>query len=226
MPPGLNDKLGRPSDGPTAARDFVAASRLFAALEPSDLEGMLRVMRGTIVKRGSDVFVRGDFVTDVFAIGNGHVMLLQPSGERSVAVGFQGPGEICDLEDAVNGGRYKVGARAMNDVDIWKIPRALLLEALTVSAAAQQALINELAVIAIARRGFAACLGGSSVAERTQDLLSLIWMTHDHETIRFSQTNLAMLLGVSRQHVSQALRQMRNEGRLEVAYRSIALIDN
>jgi CRP-like cAMP-binding protein len=208
------------------ARDFVASSRLLAALDAPAAEALCAVMRRFVVKRGSDIFVQGDSVDDVFAIARGHVVLRQTGTERAVALGFHGPGEVCCLEDTVHGGRYKVGARAMSDVEVWKIPRATLLHVLTANYGAQRALINELAVVAIARRGFVACLTGTSVAERTNSLLDLLWMTQDQEALNFSQTDIAMLLGVSRQHVSQALRRMQTAGRLHVAYRSIALVDS
>ena len=89
----------------------------------ADLDLLERIIkRRKLIRRGEDLFRRGDRFHAVYAVKSGSIKTFTPADRKTVQVtGFHLPGELLGL-DAVGAGVYQYSARALETASLCEVP--------------------------------------------------------------------------------------------------------
>ncbi len=184
-------------------------------------------------RRGQGIFLQGDSHTGVWIIESGRVRTyyVSPAG-RELTLAYWTPGHFIGGPEIFGRGRHLWSADAMEDCEL-----------LFVSGKSLQRLVREIPNVAIAViQGLIAkgkcysaliqMLGTRSASERLRQLVLILadaqgLQEGDRIKIKRSITfeQIAMIVGASRQWVTQSFEKLRVEGLLEVTRNEIIIHD-
>lgn len=213
-----------------AAR-FLGATELFEGLDPTTLKHVAERCIDRTYKKGQLIFHQGDPGASLFLVVEGLVKVLVPSveGGEMVLVTIAPPQTFGEIA-LVDGGPRSASAEAVEDTRVIALARPTMLELLSEHPELTDALLASLGKII--RR----------LTEQTSDLVFLdlhgrvakLLMNFAQERgettaegivldLHLTQTDLASMVGGSRQSVNQILRSFEGRGYLEVTGRTIVL---
>jgi len=193
---------------------------LFAALAPDSLAPLARASSIRVTERGAGIFAAGDAVDGLRVVVSGQVRLWIADREgRELTLIFAEPGDPFGEIALLDGLPRSAAATATETTRCLFLPARAVEAALAADPAFARHLI--LSLCDVLRRnadtisGFAFSGLDARLARRLYDL------AHDHAEItgqsarfirHFSQTDLAQLLGVTREAVNKKLRALEHDG--------------
>lgn len=204
------------------ARSFGRTDYLL--LTPDDLDAIARVAHTVRKYPGTHLFREGEASTSAYVIEEGTVELYRGDKAASRVVARAGSGAVIGDIAMFRGDPYVQSARAVEPVVALELERDRLIP-----------LLLERPVIALRW-----LVAGLSQLERTQRrVVGLMHRTvieqvagliidevDDRQEVHLSQSDIAGLIGASRQAVNEAMSQLRSMGAVETGYREVRVIDD
>ena len=214
-----------------AAVELLRRTRLFTGLD----EPTLRVLAERSVERSfrrhSRLFFQGDPGDGLFVVASGLVKVVVTSeeGEEMVLVTL-GPGEALGELAVVDGGPRSASAEALEPTSALLITRPVLLELAARDPTLTEALLRALGGLLRRLTEQASDLVFLDLPGRMAKLLAVLAAERGSETpdgieldANLTQTDLAGMVGASRQSVNQILQGFARRGYLEVRGRRIVV---
>jgi CRP-like cAMP-binding protein len=202
----------------------LAASSILGLLSAPARARLAAAGSSLSLERGSFLCRRGDPGEALFVVLEGEIEISTSSLEgRQVRYASFGPRSVIGDMDALDGGRRSTDMVAATRSQLWRIPRAQLIDAIKTEPAAAVALIAELA--ARLRRANA-----NLEASRTLDLGGrlaqlLLEVTEDRPVAALTQTEIARQLTASREKINRKLHGWASEGWIALARSGVRVLD-
>jgi CRP/FNR family transcriptional regulator, cyclic AMP receptor protein len=214
-----------------AAVELLRRTRLFAGLSEPTLRALAERTVERSIPRHGRLFYQGDPGTGLFVVASGLVKVVVTSedGEEMVLVTL-GPGEALGELAVVDGGPRSAAAEALEPTVVLVITRPVLLELAARDGALTEALLRALGGLLRRLTEQASDLVFLDLPGRVAKLLSGLAAERGSQTsdgieldAHLTQTDLAGMVGASRQSVNQILQGFARRGYLEVRGRRIVV---
>ncbi|MDP9225523.1 MAG: Crp/Fnr family transcriptional regulator [Actinomycetota bacterium] len=213
------------------AASLLSATRLFGNLERDALLGLAARAVDRLYRRGQLIIYQGEPGDSVFVIVEGLVKVVVSSeeGEEMVLVTLRPPDTFGELS-LVDGGPRSASAEAIQPTRVLVITRSVLLEMLEQSPSLTEALLRSLGFLVRRLTEQAADLVFLDIHGRLAKLLLALAEERGEHTahgivldLHLTQTDLAAMVGGSRQSVNQTLHSFESRGYLEIEGRTVRL---
>jgi CRP/FNR family cyclic AMP-dependent transcriptional regulator len=212
------------------AATLLAKTNLFENLDDVARQSLAEVSVDRSYKKGHLIFHQGDLGEALFIVVQGHVKVFVTSedGDEMVLVTL-GPSDVFGELAIIDGGPRSASAEALEPTKVLALTRTVLLEVLRKHPQSTDALLRSL---------------GSLVRRLTEQASDLVFLDlygrvaklllgfaerespHDGEValdLHVTQTDLAAMVGGSRQSVNQILHAFERRGYLELKGRKVIL---
>lgn len=173
---------------------------------------------------GQTIYLQGDPGEEMFRVEQGSVRLAVTRRDgREIVLLFLQPGDCFGNSSLIDGGPRPQSTEALTDVEVSVLDAA----AFTRLRIAHRAFDDALLRLLVAQMRAAA----TQYAERSlDDLMSriitrLLLAVQASPTLRLSQSELAKMVGASRQHVNKALKSLEAAKLIGIDYASIQILD-
>jgi CRP/FNR family transcriptional regulator, cyclic AMP receptor protein len=228
---GSGELKGRVGVNSERAAALLARTALFENLDDDARNSLASVAITRSYKKGHLICHQGDLGEALFIIVEGHVKVFVTSeeGDEMVLVTL-GPSEVFGELSLMDGGPRSASAEALEPTKLLAIGRGPLLEVLRDHPEATDALLRSLGAVVRRLTEQAADLVFLDLHGRVAKLLLGL---ADHQQppaegevqldLHFTQTDLAAMVGGSRQSVNQILRTFERRGYLALQGRKIIL---
>jgi len=206
--------------------DWLARSLGRADYQPltrADIESLQRIGVSQSVAPGEHLFEEGEQAVSTYLIEKGDVEIYRGKSQRRRVVARAGPASVLG-DMAMFGDRPHIAsARALRPVRAIRFDRSRLLPELAVHpgillrwlvAGLGRMEASQLRVVRLMHKAVLAQVADVLVEESQRQ-----------PDVNLSQSTLAMLLGVSRQSVNEALGRLRDQKVVETGYRTIRVLD-
>ena len=213
------------------AAELLGATQLFGGLDPEALRHLAARVFERSYKKGQLVFYQGDPGDALFVVVEGLVKVFVPSeeGDEMVLITLSPP-EVFGEVALIDGGPRSASAEALEPTTVLMLTRGVLLEVLAQHPSLTDKLLRTLGTSLRRLTEQAADLVFLDLHGRMAKLL--VGMAEDRGTkegpevvldLHMTQTDLAGMVGGSRQSVNQILRSFERRGYLELRGRQIRL---
>jgi CRP/FNR family cyclic AMP-dependent transcriptional regulator len=213
------------------AAELLGATQLFGGLDPEALSHLAERVMERSYKKGQLIFYQGDPGDALFVVVEGLVKVFVPSeeGDEMVLITLSAP-EVFGEVALIDGGPRSASAEALEPTTVLMLTREVLLEVLAEHPALTDRLLRTLGTSLRRLTEQAADLVFLDLHGRMAKLL--VGMAEDRGTkegpevvldLHMTQTDLAGMVGGSRQSVNQILRSFERRGYLELRGRQIRL---
>ncbi|MGH3648087.1 MAG: Crp/Fnr family transcriptional regulator [Micromonosporaceae bacterium] len=213
---------------PTAVRGAAWVARCIGRgetvpLGPRDLDALAASLRSRRLASGAVLFAAGTGPAGVWIIQSGHVELVVGSGRRRAVVGILRPGDVDGDIPLLLKMPPPYTARALEPVDCLHLTADAFDRLLTERAPVARRWLTSVATrLAHSQTRLLGLLGGTLTQQTARLLLD---EADETGRISLSQQTLAAMLGAQRPSVNKVLRDLENRRLIELAYRSIRLLD-
>lgn len=206
--------------------DWLARSAGRADYRPlswADVEAIQAAGELVSIRAGTHLFSEGEPATAAYVIEQGNVEISRGIGAKRRVLARVGPGSVLGDVAMFRDTKHKADARALQKVAAYRFARSRLLSEL----GAQPGIFLGWLVAAMSRfehsqrRIFD--LMHKTVLAQVADLL--VEEGERQPDVNLSQSTIAVLLGVSRQSVNEALAILRERDVVETGYRKIRILD-
>lgn len=201
-----------------------------AALDEPALTRLATATTRRSYSAGEIVFLEGDQPPDLFMVRRGWLkaVKLSPEGREQI-LDFVGPGQAINLAPIFAEQPSPATLIALEEVDLWAIEQAVLLDLLAQYPAMTRAIIRFMASRLIYTISLIEDLSLRSVTARLARLL-VMQMEHSEQQVLSrrrwaTQAEIAARLGTVPDVVQRALRSLANEGLIEVTRQKIIIQD-
>ena len=212
---------------------YIKHAEFFSWLAEEEQQQLARRTEMVSCRRNCQLFFLDDPSDNIYLVKEGRVKLTRTSPERrEIILDILGPGEIFG-EMALAGEKVRShGAEALQDALVCIIPRQVFEDLLQRHPAMT---LRVLKLIGLRRR---------ELEMRLEDLvfqpvsgrlaLALLWQAERHGKtqadgsirVPITQSDLAHLIGASREAVAEQLAILKRQGLVQTSYRAIHLIDS
>ncbi len=195
----------------------VRNSALFSELAPDDLDQRLKTIHNGLVRADTVIYRQGQEADAVFTLRNGLVKLIAGADTAtSRIVRVLGRGAAVGLESA-SGGTYEHTAIALRDLNLCRIPRAVLLALGEQHPGLLAGLVSKWREHALlADRWISTICVGKQKGKEIALIRLLIEISGDPiDTVRLPRTaDMAAILGCSPEGVSRRMAKLKRQGLL------------
>ena len=214
---------------PQRAAQLLSRTEIFRHLDARALEDLSRAAVLRSYKRGQALFHQGDPGSSLFVIVEGliKVYVVSPEGGEMVLVTLQPLDTVGDLA-VLDGEPRSASAEALKRSSLLVLTRDKMLDALKANALLGEAMLRSLGGVVRRLTDQVADLVFLDLHGRVAKLLVQLAERHgapsDQGTVldlRFTQTDLARMVGGSRQSVNQILHTFEERGYLDLDHRRI-----
>ena len=214
-----------------AAVELLRRTRLFAGLDETTLRALAERSVERSFPRHGRLFFQGDPGNGLFVVASGLVKVVVTSedGEEMVLVTL-GPGEALGELAVVDGGPRSAAAEALEPTSVLLITRPVVLELAARDPALTEALLQALGGLLRRLTEQASDLVFLDLPGRMAKLLAVLAAERGTATAEgieldahLTQTDLAGMVGASRQSVNQILQGFARRGYLQVRGRRIVI---
>ncbi|HEX2241107.1 MAG TPA: Crp/Fnr family transcriptional regulator [Actinomycetota bacterium] len=216
---------------PEQAKALLRQSSLFSELSEENLDHLSeRVVERTFDK-GQTIFNQGELGDSVFVVAKGlvKVMINSPDGEEMVLTTV-GPPDIFGELAVLDGGPRSAAAEALQRTTALVIDRQTLADLISQRPELEQALVRSLGKVVRRTTEHVSDLAFLHLPERVAKVLLVLadqrGSTEGDDRvidIQLTQTDLASMVGGSRQRVNLILRSFKERGYLEFDGRRIVI---
>ena len=201
--------IGRAKCAVCDVRNFV----LFAGLSVPELDAILQPIDNLHAHTGATLYEQGASASSVFTVRSGLVKLkvdLPNGGQRIVRL--LRPGDVVGLE-ALVGDRYHHSAIVLQDADICRIPREVVMRLDQTSPQVHQALLQRWQRSVDQADHFITALSTGSAEARMARLLIMLGCTvNDSDFVFPSREDMGALLGITTETASRIIAEFRRRG--------------
>jgi CRP-like cAMP-binding protein len=206
------------------AASLLARTPLFAGLNESELLGLGACARQRSYRRGQYIFHQGDTGDAVFVLTEGRVKVIFASadGDEMILATLQPPDVFGELA-LIDGGPRSASIQTLEPTAVLTLTRATLLELMSRQPAVTDVILRSLGMLVRRMIAQAADLVFMDLHGRVAKLLlRMIEDLSDHSSqltsldLKMTQSDLAAMVGGSRQSVNQILGQFERRGYLRI----------
>ncbi|MCC7368629.1 MAG: Crp/Fnr family transcriptional regulator [Chloroflexi bacterium] len=182
-------------------------------------------------RRNAFIFLQGEQPTAAYAVKSGRVELLSISESgREIGHSIRHPHEVFGIAEILLGHERARSMRALDDIELWVVPRDVLFTLIVDRPEITLALLNSALHRGIEQQTMKTSLIGTSARRRVA--ASLVYLARrsgaalDHATsidIRVTHEQLSRLCGMTRQTVTSELDRLESEGFLALRSRAIVI---
>jgi CRP/FNR family transcriptional regulator, cyclic AMP receptor protein len=228
MPPE-STLVKREDDGPLSSlRALIAGTRLFADLDEQAIDEISRRSRVRKYRRGELVFMEGDTGDSLFAVVSGLVKVYVTSARGDdLVLATVGPGESFGELSLLDGGGRSASAQALEESSLLIVDRIAFMELLHARPELVDRLLRNLGTLVRRLTDQAGDLVFLDLPGRIAKLLLSLGADAGSETdieLPFSQSELANMVGASRQTVNHVLRSFHATGFIELSGRRLRIL--
>jgi len=205
------------------AGDMLARNPIFAVLSPERRRALAESGAPLQLNKGVRLFGRGAPADAAYAIISGEleVTIEGPDG-RAVYIARLGSGNVVGEMGVLDGIPRATDVHATRRTDVWRIERALVVGALMDEPVAALAL---LAVLAKRLRDTDALVDRNASMELGKRLARLLLEEGRHGKIINDQSDIAHLIGASREAVNRKLAQWKKAGWVSMDHTGLHIAD-
>jgi len=207
---------------------------LFSALPEEALEVLAPHLRRRTYRRDTMIFHRDQAGDALYIVGEGHVRIFLPGEEGAeLTVDLAGPGDVFGELALLDGGARSASAEAVEDAVLYTLTREAFLRALETTPGLAVRLIELLGARLRHVTAYAESLAFLDVQARLARILLDLADRHargrDGQTVEIgvdlTQSELASMVGATRERVNRALGALRSQGLVALRGRRIFLLD-
>lgn len=197
-----------------------AGQNILASLRPGDREQVLAAASRSRMAKGESLFLQGSKHTGLWVIESGRVRTFYagPSG-KEITLAYWTEGQYVGGPDVFGGGQHVWSATIVDEARLLFLPGTALRRLVRVIPDLAVAVIEAQVAKGRAYSSLIQMLGTRSVSERLQQLL-LILVNHQSEVVpegvrvarTMSNEQIAMIVGATRQWVSQSFDNLQKKG--------------
>ena len=205
------------------AGNTLGRNPVFSALSPARLKDLVEAGRPVALTSGKKLFVRGDVADAAYAIIVGELeVTIEGMDGRTVFIAHLGAGDVVGELGVLDGVARSTDVIATRKTELWRIDRAHVLDALTNEPQSALALLG---ILARRIRETDALVDRNASMEMGKRLARLLIEESAHGKIIYSQSDLAHLIGATREAVNRKLSRWRNEIWIELNPTGLYVID-
>lgn len=206
------------------ARDF--GRRDFAPFTSSDIEALSELLEPIQVEAGRKIFSPGQPSDAAYIVKEGEVELLLRRGGRRTLVGIQRAGGVVGDAPLLCEMPYPYTALARTEGTLLKLEKAALVELLARHPAiALRWLSSVVKRLEHANRRIVSLTVGDLRARTLALFAEELVGGNGRADVRFTQGEIAALLGATRQSVNRVLGHLANDGLVRQQYGAIEVLD-
>jgi CRP/FNR family transcriptional regulator len=210
---------------PEAPGRFVSNARVFSSLKQKEIEDLLSIGWTYRIAKGQVIYCAGDVLQHLHLVESGSIKLIRDSEEgKELIVGLVGPGEC--FGSLVHSQPTGNLSQALEDSKIFLVPHQWVRRIAAANPSFALDLLKMSEQQLIEARAMAARLAFDTVPHR---LAQLLLATSDlrYGTLRYpiNQTEIANMIGSSRETVCSILSRLRREGMLSIVKGRIRILD-
>jgi CRP/FNR family cyclic AMP-dependent transcriptional regulator len=203
--------------------DILARNSVFAGLSPTRRQLLADSGRSVPLIKGDEIFKRGDESDAAYAIISGEVeVTVDGLDGRSVFLARLGAGTVLGEMGVLDGSPRSADAMATRKTELWRIERKTVTDALMAEPGAALAL---LAVMARRLRDTDALVERTSSMDLGKRLARLLLDESTTGRIIYNQSDLAHLIGASREAVNRKLSRWRKARWIELNATGLHVLD-
>jgi len=205
------------------AGDVLARNPVFGVLSAGRRRALVEAGTPVNLTRGMKLFSQGDTSDAAYAVVNGEVevTIAGPDG-RDVFIAKLGSGNVVGEMGVLDGAPRSTDVRATRKTELLRIGRELVIEALTNEPGSALAL---LAVLARRLRDTDALVDRNASMDLGKRLARLLLEEGAHGRIILNQSDLAHLVGATREAVNRKLSRWRKEKWVELTHTGLHILD-
>ena len=176
--------------------------------------------------QGSYLFWEGEQPSSCFLIGAGVIELSKARSNRvPFVIDHLGPGDLVGEATCALGYPRTASARAVVATTAWSIPRSAFMSALSSDPGLARGLFLSSARALIDRYETLAARGALPVTTLVAQRILQLTERHGGASLHLRHSDLAALLGISRETVSRSLASLKRAGAISTARGSITVLD-
>jgi len=199
---------GRAKCAVCEVRNFV----LFSGLSAHELDSILRPVDNIHVPQHAVLYKEGMAAPSVYTLRSGLIKLkvdLPNGGQRIVRL--LRPGDVAGMETLV-GDRYHHTAVALQDTDVCRIPREVVMQLDQTNPGVHQALLKRLQRSVDQADHFIVALSTGPAEARMARLLITLGCSGDHPETMPSREDMGALLGITTETASRIMAEFKRRG--------------
>jgi CRP/FNR family transcriptional regulator, cyclic AMP receptor protein len=205
------------------AGDVLAKNPVFAVLPAPKRRELAEAGRSVELAKGRRLFNRGDSPDAAYAIISGEIeVTIEGPDGRAVFIARLGMGDVVGEMGVLDGVSRSTDATAMRKTELWRIERAHVLDALTHDPGSALALLS---VLARRIRDTDALVDRTASMEMGKRLARLLLEESVHGRIIYNQSDLAHLIGATREAVNRKLSRWRKDKWIEINHTGLHVLD-
>jgi len=205
------------------AGDMLARNPVFAVLSAARRQALAEAGRSVELARGKRLFGRGDTADAAYAIIAGELeVTIDGPDERAVFLARLGSGDVVGEMGVLDGVPRSTDATATRKTALWRIDRAHVLEALNTEPGSALALLG---VLARRIRDTDSLVDRNASMDLGKRLARLLLEESTHGRIIYNQSDLAHLIGATREAVNRKLSRWRKQAWVELDHTGLRVLD-
>ena len=183
-----------------------------------------------IYKKKEIIFYEGDFANAIYFVSSGKVRTYKINEDaKEYSVDLYGPGDFIGYLSILEGSDYKESAEAMEETEIFKIPKEDFTELLFKNRDISNSFIKMLAHNVLEKEEKLLNLAYDSVRKRVADSLVVLQKkysknTNENFAISISRNELASMVGTSPETVIRTLSDFKEEKLIEIKGSKITIV--
>lgn len=212
---------------------LIRSSFIFRELDPDLLASLAKLSRSRFLAKGALLFNQGDDADSLYAVADG-LIRISVSGDpgRELVLGLMEPGDVFGEIALLDGLPRTASAHAAEDSVLLEIQRARFLELLEKESRLARHIIELLCERLRDNTDKLSEYAFLGLRERLAKKLQALAIGHGREEktgvsidLKLSQTDLAQMLGVTREAINRQLKAWSQEGILKVEHGHIVVLD-
>ncbi|MGN6517128.1 MAG: Crp/Fnr family transcriptional regulator [Rhizomicrobium sp.] len=205
------------------AGDTLAKNAVFAVLSPARRKILVQTGSAVQLMKGGKLFGRGEPANAAYAIINGEVeVTIEGPDGRSVFIARLGAGTVVGEMGVLDGVPRSADAHATRRTDLWRVDAKQVHDALTEEPGSALALLG---VLARRIRDTDSLLERNSSMDLGKRLARLLLEEGANGRIIYNQSDLAHLVGATREAVNRKLGRWRKEKWVELNHTGLHVLD-
>ena len=205
------------------AGDTLARNAVFAVLSPTRRKMLVQSGASVQLSKGDKLFARGDAANAAYAILSGEIeVTIEGPDGRSVYIARLGAGTVVGEMGVLDGVPRSADAHATRKTELWRIDARLVHDALTEEPGSALALLG---VFARRIRDTDALVERNSSMDLGKRLARLLLEEGANGKIIYNQSDLAHLVGATREAVNRKLAKWRKDKFVELNHTGLHILD-
>jgi CRP-like cAMP-binding protein len=205
------------------AGDTLARNAVFAVLSPARRKLLVQSGASVQLARGDKLFARGDVADAAYAIVSGEIeVTIEGPDGRSVFIARLGAGTVVGEMGVLDGVPRSADAHATRKTELWRVEGKLVHDALIEEPESALALLG---LFARRIRDTDSLVERNSSMDLGKRLARLLLEEGANGRIIYNQSDLAHLVGATREAVNRKLAKWRKEKWVELNHTGLHVLD-